>query len=118
LPDAASPLSSSTVVHPDDILPNNTTFVLGHLAFHLNAGAVKPREFPNLNDYVTAMLDQEARAFIRSWNDALDAAVQQNNGKSLSPQQVAYFMLNMRYRFAFLTALLKTSRTRRQSRLL
>jgi hypothetical protein len=49
--------------------------VLGHPAFHLNAGAVKPREFPNLNDYVTAMLDQVARAFIRSWNDALDAAV-------------------------------------------
>ena len=95
------------VVYPDDILPNNTTFVLGHLAFHLNAAkiTVKPGEAPHLNDYVEAMLDQEARAYIQAWNDTLDAAVRQNNDKPLTPRQIANLMMNMRYRFAFLTAL-------------
>lgn len=93
------------VVNPDEVLPNNTTFVIGHLAFHLHAGTVKPGAFPHMNDYVAAMLDQEARAFIQGWNDALDAAVQQNNQKPLTPGLIGTFMLNMRYRFVFLTAL-------------
>ena len=75
------------VVYPDDILPNNTTFVLGHLAFHLNAEKVSPRHL-TMNDYVAAMLDQEARADIQAWNDALDAAVQQNNDQALMPRQI------------------------------
>jgi hypothetical protein len=96
------------VVYPDDILPNNTTFVLGHLGYHLNAGKVigKPGgNVSNLNDYIVGMLDQEARAFIQAWNDALDAAIQQNNDKPLTPRQIADLMLNLRYRFAFLKAL-------------
>lgn len=94
------------VVYPDDILPNNTTFVLGHLAFHLQAGkvAVAP-DVAHPNGYIAAMLDQEARAFIQAWNDALDAAIQQNHDKPLTPHQIATFMFNMRYRFAFLAAL-------------
>lgn len=92
------------VVYPDDILPNNTTFVLGHLAFHLNAEKVSPRHL-TMNDYVAAMLDQEARADIQAWNDALDAAVQQNNDQALMPRQIVDLMLNMRYRFALLIAL-------------
>jgi hypothetical protein len=95
------------VIYPDDILPNNTTFVLGHLAFHLQAGkvAVTPGDAAHLDDYIAAMLDQEARAYIQAWNDALDVAVQQNDDKPLTPHQIANFMLNMRYRFAFLAAL-------------
>jgi hypothetical protein len=95
------------VVYPDDVLPNNTTFVLAHLAFHLKAGRVTAEQGGafNLNDYVAAMLDQEARAYIQAWNDALDAAVRQNNDKPLTPRQIANLMFNMRYRFAFLTAL-------------
>ncbi len=94
------------VVSPDDILPNNTTFVLGHLAFHLDAGKImaKPGDVPHLNDYIAAMLNQEARAYIHAWNDALDAAVQQNNDKPLTPRQIANFMFNLHYRFAFLKA--------------
>jgi hypothetical protein len=95
------------IVYPDDVLPNNTTFVLGHLAFHLQAGkvAAKPDGALNVNDFVAAMLDQEARAYIQSWNDVLDAAVQQNNDEPLRPRQIANLMLNLRYRFAFLAAL-------------
>ena len=95
------------VVYPDDILPNNTTFVLGHLAFHLNAGKVivKTGDVSQLNDYIAAMLDQEAKAYIQAWNDALEAAVRQNNDKPLTPRQVANFMLNLHYRFVFLKAL-------------
>lgn len=95
------------VVYPDDILPNNTTFVLGHLALHLSAGKIPVKAGGPLpvNDYIAAMLDQEARAYIQAWNDALGAAVQQNSGKPLTPRQIANLMFNMRYRFAFLTAL-------------
>jgi hypothetical protein len=95
------------VVSPDDILPNNTTFVLGHLAFHPQAGKVPVTsgDRAHLDDYIAATLDQEARAFIQAWNDALDTAIQQNDGKPLTHHQIAIFMLNMRYRFAFLAAL-------------
>jgi hypothetical protein len=95
------------VVFPDDILPNNTTFVLGHLAFHLDAGKIvtKKGDEAHLNDYIAATLNQEARAYIHAWNDALEAAVQQNNDKPLSPRQIANFMFNLHYRFAFLKAL-------------
>lgn len=95
------------VAFPDDILPNNTTFVLGHLAFHLDVGKIvaKPGDLPHLNDYIAAMLNQEARAYIHAWNDALDAAVQQNNDKPLTARQIANFMFNLHYRFAFLKAL-------------
>jgi len=70
------------MVEPDDILPNNTTFVLGHLAFHLDAGKIvaTPGDASHLDDYIVAMLDQEARAYIHAWNDALDAAVQPRLG--------------------------------------
>ena len=99
------------VVYPDDILPNNTTFVLSHLAFHLEAGKImaQPGDAPHLNDYIAAMLNQEARAYIHAWNDALDAAVQQNNDRPLSPRQIANFMFNLHYRFAFLRALRQPS---------
>lgn len=95
------------VVFPDDILPNNTTFVLGHLAFHLDAPKIvtKRGDEAHLNDYVAAILNQEARAYIHAWNDALEAAVQQNNDKPLTPRQIANFMFNLHYRFAFLKAL-------------
>jgi hypothetical protein len=93
------------VVYPDDILPNNTTFVLGHLTLHLEAGVLNPRQWPHLNEYIDAMLEQEARAYIQAWNDALAAAVEQNHDNPLKPRQIANFMFNMRYRFAFLTAL-------------
>ena len=79
--------------------------MLGHLAFHLNAGLVKPGDVPRMDDYVAMMLDQEARAYIQAWNDALEAAVKQNNDKPLKPGQIGTLMLNMRYRFAFLKAL-------------
>jgi len=90
------------VVHPDDILPNNTTFVLGHLAFHLRV-APPPINKLAVDDYVAGMLNQEAHAFIQAWNDALDAATQQNHGP-LTAGQIGSLLLNMRYRFAFVTA--------------
>ena len=91
------------VVRPDDVLPNNTTFVLAHLAYHLNT-PIPSAKAVGVDAYVAAMLDTEARAYIQSWNDTLDAAAQQN-GARLTPQQIATLMLNLRYRFAFYKAL-------------
>ena len=68
----------------------------------LNAGITNPGNVPRMDDYVAMMLDQEARAYIRAWNDALDTAVKQNKDKPLKPAQIGTLMLNMRYRFAFL----------------
>jgi len=90
------------VVYPDDILPNNTVFALGHLAYHLEAPPIDPR---NPQAYVLRKLVEEAYAFAQGWNDVVDAATRQNGGHQLSKRQVAQLLMNMRYRFAFLTAI-------------
>ena len=48
------------VVDQDDILPNNTTFVLANLAFHLRAGEIPAKSYDaaHLDDFVAAMLEQ------------------------------------------------------------
>jgi hypothetical protein len=96
-------------VYPGDILPNSTTFVLAHLAYHLATPLPNPKQFPIMKSFVAAMLDHEARAYIQAWNDTLDAAVQQNANRPLTPGQVGNLMLNMRYRFVFTKALAQTT---------
>ena len=93
------------VAHPDERLPNNTTFVLGHLAYQLNAGPPNPRGYSDMQAFVSAMVSRDAHAYIQAWNDVLDAAVRANEGRQLTPQQIGGLMLNLRYRFAFTKAL-------------
>lgn len=78
------------VIYKDDILPNNLVFVLGSLAFHLQSEPPSPS------------LEQDARACIQGWNDVMDAAERENGNKSLTPQQHAMLLLNLRYRMVFI----------------
>jgi hypothetical protein len=93
------------VVFDDDVLPNNTTFVLSHLAYHLGEAARTKSSKPPLDmqAYVAARLHEEAAGFLQAWNDTLEAAVHDNRGQALSSRQAADLLLNARYRFALLT---------------
>jgi hypothetical protein len=93
------------VVYDDDILPNNTTFVLSHLAYHIGEAAKTNNPKPPLEmlAYIAMRLHEEAAGFLQAWNDTLDAAVHDNRGQALSSRQVAQLLLNARYRFALLT---------------
>lgn len=94
------------VIRAGDVFPNNTTFVLGHLAYHLSHN---PRDLLGRqlspDDFIRARIRNEAEAFIQGWNDTVDAAVKANGSKPLAPQQIASMLMQLRYRFAFLMAL-------------
>ena len=89
------------VAYPDDILPNNTVFCLGHLAHHL-AVENAPSLGDNVAVYRRQHFDREAGAFIQGWNNVVDAAVHGNGGRPLSRRQAGQLLLNMRYRFALM----------------
>jgi len=91
------------VTHADDILPNNTVFCLGHLAYHLAIEDPSPQG-TSLQVYLRQRLEREAGAFMQGWNNVVDAAVHANGGKPLGSRQVAQLLLNMRYRFALMKA--------------
>lgn len=113
------------VVKPNDVSPNNTTFVIGHLAFHAKTAdemakvesdmkrmVVERSKEAGRHDYTDilqlgqrAWMEYEASAFIQGWNYVVDAATQANGGKTLSAEQVSSLLLNLRYRFAFMKAL-------------
>jgi hypothetical protein len=95
------------VVHADDILPDNLVFALGTLIFYADA---PPIPFGgNVQAFVKAATERDAKAFINGWNAVVDAAVKENRGKTLSPQQIALMTLNLRYRSVFVN---QTARNR------
>ncbi|MDT8992399.1 hypothetical protein RQP54_16115 [Curvibacter sp. APW13] len=113
------------VVRPNDVLPNNTTFVISHIAFHaktsddlakldsdLGRMLDERRKTSGSHEYTDLLLlgqnkrmENEASAFIQGWNHVVDAATQTNGGKTLTAEQVVTLLLNLRYRFAFAKAL-------------
>jgi hypothetical protein len=97
------------VIKAGDVFPNNTTFVLGHLAYHL---AHNPRDLLGRQlspeDFIRARIRNEAEAFIQGWNDTVDLAINVNGGKPLEPQQIVSMLMQLRYRFALLMALRQT----------
>jgi hypothetical protein len=91
------------VAAPDDVLPNQTVFVLAHLADHLDhpdSPAPRPGEGPEA--YVARKLDSEARAYLSAWHATLDEAVHRSGDAPLSMRQIATLLLNCRYRFALI----------------
>jgi len=94
------------VRHDDDIYPNNTTFVLGHLAYHLMKKQYPPSiGTRDIHEMVSMQLENEALAFIQGWDDVVDTATQANIGHPLTAQQVGTLLLDLRYRFAFFKAI-------------
>jgi hypothetical protein len=92
------------VVQDDDVLPNNTVFVLAHLVHHLeNPAAFRfpaPGGSIDRTTWVDARLKAEAAAFLDAWNVTVDEATRRH-GAPLSGRQVASVLLNLRYRFVF-----------------
>lgn len=87
------------VVRPDDILPDNLVFALGALIFYVDAPPVAFGSSPQA--FVKAATERDARALINGWNAMVDAALKENRGKTLSPQQIGSLLLNLKYRQVF-----------------
>lgn len=93
---------------PNEILPNNTVFVLGHLAYHLrDARYVEEaaRLAANQDAFTAEVMRNEAGAFIQGWDDVVDAATVANGNKPLSGGQAGELLINLRYRSAFIKAM-------------
>lgn len=93
---------------PHEILPNNTVFVLGHLAYHLrDAQYVEKAAHRAANEdaFMTEVMRNEAGAFIQGWNDVVDAATVANGNKPLSGGQAGSLLINLLYRSAFIKAM-------------
>lgn len=92
------------VAYPDDILPDNTVFVLAHLFYHLRY-PLEPQKYSSPEEFSAAALKIEATAFIQAWNATLKTAEQKNEGRPLSGRQVGQLLMNARYRFALIGAM-------------
>lgn len=89
------------VIYSDDIRPNNTVFALSHFVYHLNF-PVDIAKYSSPMDYANAKINNEASAFIESWNAMLEVAQKNNNNKVLSNRQVGQLFMNTRYKFVFI----------------
>lgn len=93
---------------PNEVLPNNTVFVLGHLAYHLrDAQYVEhaAHQAANEEEFLTEVMRNEAAAFVQGWNDVVDAATVANGNRPLSGGQAGELMINLLYRSAFIKAM-------------
>lgn len=92
------------VAYPDDILPDNTVFVLAHLVYHIR-NPLDPRNYSSPGEFSRAAIKIEASAFIEAWNATLKVAERMNAGRQLSAKQVGQLLMNTRYRFALIGAM-------------
>ena len=97
--------------HANDILPNNTVYCLGHLAYHLAAGTPDPAKFPKLDEFVRKNLEIEAGSYIQGYNDVMDGAMQVNGGKALNERQALPILMNPWYQDALGQAKLSSTGT-------
>jgi hypothetical protein len=116
------------VVRPDDRLPNNMVFALGHLAFHAHNAAMRDAELKpllatgrqlaqaakngapvDLTNYLKStnevLLRDEAGAFIQGWNDVVDAAEHERTQTPFTIAQMPVMLLNLRYRAPLMQAM-------------
>lgn len=119
------------VVQPNDILPDNLVFVLGHLAYEaktakemaVGEAAIKETMRAQIaagNKDMTSVIRQgmalhinnQAAATIQGWNDTVDAAQHENGGRPLSPRQAASLMMNLQYRGVLIKAMQGSSGTK------
>ena len=93
---------------PNEVLPNNTVFVLGHLAYHLRDAQYVEQaahRAANEDEFLTEVMRNEAAAFIQGWNDVVNAATVANGNKPLSSGRAGELMINLLYRSAFIGAM-------------
>jgi hypothetical protein len=116
---------SDVAVGSDVLYPNNTTFVLAHLTYHLAKKEDRERfdgEFKRkvgekskegspldltelLMQAQRNALGEEAGAFIFGWNCVVDAATQVAKDKQVMVRYAPGLLLNLRYRFAIVKAI-------------
>jgi hypothetical protein len=97
---AAPSYQPSGPVQPDDLLPNNLVFVLGAFAFWLQPPAA--RSTADMNSFIQAHVERDARAFLNGWNDMIEAATRDNGNKPPTPRQISSLLMNLRYRALFI----------------
>jgi len=121
------------VVQPDDVLPDNLVFALGHMAYETKTAkqiasseaalqaSFRTQAASGNNDAtslvkqsVTLHIDNDAAATIQGWNDTVDAAQHANGGKPLNARQAASLMMNLQYRGALIKAMQASSGNKMQ----
>ncbi|OXI49288.1 hypothetical protein CFB84_02895 [Burkholderia aenigmatica] len=107
------------VVQDDDILPDNMVFALGYMAWRAKHDAdvshasealqasgdgadAKKQRWIDLNTRI------DAGGFIQGWNDTVDAATFQHDGRPITIVQTAQMMMNLRYRGPLIKAIRAT----------
>ncbi|MEH6420910.1 hypothetical protein [Pseudomonas sp. CGJS7] len=117
------------VVRAEDMLPDNTVFVLAHLGQHLAArkqaelddaelkseiekgmAAAKAASTPFdataiVGKSIDKAIAREAQAMIVGWNAVVDAGIQANGGKQINAYQMFTLLRNLRYGSLFIKAL-------------
>jgi hypothetical protein len=98
---AQAPRRLLDVVRPEDVLPDNLVFVLGHLAEHLEHPLRLEGPRPSREAYIALRLADEAKAYAAGWNDMVESSV----GADASVPRVGSALLNFRYRGVFIKAM-------------
>ena len=99
------------VVKPDDILPDNLVFALGHLAYETQTAseqispAAASASHISKQQWIAARMSNDASATIQGWNDTVDTAELENGSKPLSVSQAGDLLLNLRYRGPLIRAI-------------
>ncbi|KVQ39289.1 hypothetical protein WK03_29340 [Burkholderia cepacia] len=107
------------VVEADDILPDNMVFALGYMAWRAKHDADVSRAADALrasDDSADAKKQQwidlntriDAGGFIQGWNDTVDAATFQHDGRPIGIVPAVQMMMNLRYRGPLLKAIRAT----------
>ncbi|NHV31334.1 hypothetical protein [Burkholderia sp. D-99] len=111
-------------VQDDDILPDNMVFALGYMAWRAKHDAdvsrasdalrasddgadAKKQRWIDLNTRI------DAGGFIQGWNDTVDAATFQHDGRPISIVQAVQMMMNLRYRGPLIKAIRATPPARK-----
>jgi hypothetical protein len=85
----------------DGVYPDQTVFVLAHLAYHLGEPiSPMPKPGEDVDSFTARRLESEANAYIYAWNTTVDEAVHRRGGAALNADQITSLLLNCRYRFA------------------
>lgn len=101
------------VVQPDDFLPDNLVFAVGHLAYKaekadeadMSPASMKGK---SMQQWMAERMNSDATATLQGWNDTVDAAQRENGGRPLSARQAADLLMNLQYRGVLIKAMQAT----------
>ncbi|OXI87577.1 hypothetical protein CFB50_03070 [Burkholderia sp. AU33423] len=117
--ESQAPRRLSHVVHDGDILPDNMVFALGYMAWRAKHDADVSREAAALRAsddsadekkrrWIELNTRIDAGGFIQGWNDTVDAAAVQHDGRPVGITQIVPMLMNLRYRGPLIKAIQAT----------